>query len=153
MHKDYNAFNPEDPSGLIKELASLLNKHSAESVSGTPDFVLANFMIGCLQNFNEAVHKRAEFREEVVEFKPLADWQTNHEHNPESHFDGREPWCWVCTFTSDWRIPENIFSETDISHAHMPVQHRDGKPPWCKYCGLTAEYHAPVSKFNKGETK
>ena len=40
------------------ELREVLNKHSIENGSDTPDFVLAQFMIGCLNNFHAAVRRR-----------------------------------------------------------------------------------------------
>lgn len=41
-----------------KELCSLLNKHSKENESNTPDFILAEYLIGCLKVFNESVNNR-----------------------------------------------------------------------------------------------
>jgi hypothetical protein len=46
---------------LRDELASLLNRHSAENRSNTPDFILAQFMMNCLQAYNEAVLDRADW--------------------------------------------------------------------------------------------
>lgn len=52
------------------ELSSLLNRYSAENVSGTPDFVLAQYLVGVLKIYNEAVSRRAEWRGELTEFRP-----------------------------------------------------------------------------------
>ena len=41
-----------------KELESLINKHSIENESDTPDFVLSSFLYSCLQSFKYAVKKR-----------------------------------------------------------------------------------------------
>lgn len=41
-----------------QELSELLNRHSMEGASDTPDFILANFMTGCLRSFDEAVQSR-----------------------------------------------------------------------------------------------
>lgn len=41
-----------------QELASLLNTHSAENASNTPDWLLAQFMLACLSAFNAAVQQR-----------------------------------------------------------------------------------------------
>jgi hypothetical protein len=60
----------KEPTDLQRDLSSLLNRYSAESVSGTPDFILAEFLIGVLKTYNEAVSKRAEWRGELVEFRP-----------------------------------------------------------------------------------
>lgn len=56
--------------GIEKELERLINRYSGESVSGTPDFILAKFLIETLKNYNEAVSRRAEWRGETCEFKP-----------------------------------------------------------------------------------
>jgi len=43
---------------FIKELTELINKHSIENISNTPDFVLADYIVGCLQVFECAVKQR-----------------------------------------------------------------------------------------------
>lgn len=45
-------------SDFVSELASLLNRHSKENGSGTPDFILAEYLFGCLTHFNAAVNRR-----------------------------------------------------------------------------------------------
>ncbi len=41
-----------------KVLGDLLNSHSMEEGSNTPDFILARFLTGCLKSFDEAVSGR-----------------------------------------------------------------------------------------------
>lgn len=41
-----------------KELQALLNRYSAENESNTPDFILAQYLIGCLRAWNTAVQQR-----------------------------------------------------------------------------------------------
>ncbi|GAA2554607.1 hypothetical protein GCM10010423_64730 [Streptomyces levis] len=48
-----NAFN--------KELAALLNKYSAEEHSNTPDFILAQYLVTCLDAFTVASRNREEW--------------------------------------------------------------------------------------------
>lgn len=43
---------------LEKELATVLNRYSQENGSNTPDFILAQYLLGCLAAFNVAVHQR-----------------------------------------------------------------------------------------------
>jgi hypothetical protein len=43
------------------ELTALLNKFTMENDSNTPDFILAKFITGCLDTFNEAVNCRTEW--------------------------------------------------------------------------------------------
>jgi hypothetical protein len=41
-----------------QELEELINKHSVENVSDTPDFVLASFLTACLDAFNGVTVER-----------------------------------------------------------------------------------------------
>ena len=50
------------------EIRAVLNRYSAEAPSGTPDHILAAYLIDCLKAFNEAVTLRAEWRGEPVDF-------------------------------------------------------------------------------------
>lgn len=43
---------------LQKDLAALLNSYSAENGSNTPDAVLADYLLSCLEAFNTAVRAR-----------------------------------------------------------------------------------------------
>lgn len=43
---------------LETELKELLNRHSAETASGTPDFILAHYLINCLKAYAQAVRQR-----------------------------------------------------------------------------------------------
>ena len=40
------------------ELRELLNSHSKENGSNTPDYILAQYLINCLNNFNKIVKER-----------------------------------------------------------------------------------------------
>lgn len=41
-----------------KELEVLINRHSAENGSMTPDFILAQYLVDCLGAFDKAVSNR-----------------------------------------------------------------------------------------------
>ena len=41
-----------------KELEELINSHSKENESNTPDFILATYLSGCLEAFNNAIKSR-----------------------------------------------------------------------------------------------
>lgn len=43
---------------FAKELEILINKHSLENDSNTPDFLLAEYLCSCLDAFNLATKKR-----------------------------------------------------------------------------------------------
>lgn len=59
-----------EPS-LPEDLRSLLNRYSCESVSGTPDHILAEYVLDCLKAFNAAVVNRGDWRGESVELPAL----------------------------------------------------------------------------------
>lgn len=44
-----------------KELAGLINKHCVENESDTPDHILAKYICGCLDAWNEAVSMRSKW--------------------------------------------------------------------------------------------
>jgi hypothetical protein len=44
-----------------KELESLLNRHSRENRSNTPDYLLAQYLEGCLNLFDVAVSQREKW--------------------------------------------------------------------------------------------
>lgn len=61
----------ERRQGLERELTTLLNRHSEENESGTPDFILAGFLIGVLDAYNKTLGERAVWRGESVELPAL----------------------------------------------------------------------------------
>lgn len=47
-----------EPNKLEQELTKLLNRNSRENDSNTPDFILSQFMLGCLTTFETATQQR-----------------------------------------------------------------------------------------------
>lgn len=45
-------------SEFERELEQLINRHSQENGSHTPDFILAEYLVSCLETFNKAVRLR-----------------------------------------------------------------------------------------------
>ncbi len=41
-----------------QELEHLLNSHSMENASNTPDFILAHYLLACLSAWNDGVQQR-----------------------------------------------------------------------------------------------
>ena len=56
-----------------QELCELLNRHSAEGGSDTPDFILAAYLISCLRNWNHHVYKREEWYRSTFELEKRID--------------------------------------------------------------------------------
>jgi hypothetical protein len=48
-------------TSLRKSIEEAINRHSAENGSNTPDFILAEFIHGCLDAFDKAVNEREEW--------------------------------------------------------------------------------------------
>jgi hypothetical protein len=58
--------DPAPPAGdneskFVTELNQLINRYSIENGSDTPDFILAEYLMGCLRNFNEATKLRTQW--------------------------------------------------------------------------------------------
>jgi len=43
---------------VVEEIAAVLNKHSMENESDTPDFILAEYLVSCLEAFDRAAERR-----------------------------------------------------------------------------------------------
>lgn len=66
-------FDPMTPTEIVvsepiqeelnfrRELAQLLNKYSRENASATPDFVLANYLARCLDNWDQTLIDRERY--------------------------------------------------------------------------------------------
>lgn len=51
----------ENPDSLADKLRATLNAYSAENTSNTPDWILADYLLGCLDAFDLAVLAREKF--------------------------------------------------------------------------------------------
>jgi len=56
-----NNENATGPQGFNQELRALINKHSKENGSNTPDFILSRYLCDCLDVFNNAVLARSNW--------------------------------------------------------------------------------------------
>ena len=55
-----------------RELMNVINKHSKENGSNTPDFILAEYLIDCLRTFDKIIKLRTEwYGEKLIEEKIL----------------------------------------------------------------------------------
>lgn len=63
------SYLPPPPSESFEvELRKLLVKHDRHKGSGTPDYVLADFVIASISAYTSAVRKRAQVRDESLDF-------------------------------------------------------------------------------------
>jgi hypothetical protein len=49
---------PDESADFEEQLATLLNATCSENESNTPDYILANYLLDCLNAFNNAVNAR-----------------------------------------------------------------------------------------------
>lgn len=68
------------------ELQQLINKHNIENGSDTPDFILTQFLLGCLYAFDSAVIKRQNWynKETNITEVPVVDTVPEREPNSDA---------------------------------------------------------------------
>jgi hypothetical protein len=59
--QDAQAFMHRNRENFRRELEGLINRYSQENGSNTPDFILAEYLVSCLETFDRAVNKRQEW--------------------------------------------------------------------------------------------
>lgn len=64
------------PTTFEKELEHLINRHSLESASNTPDFILAQYLQACLALFATVVLARDEWHDGGKKTAPAMDAET-----------------------------------------------------------------------------
>lgn len=67
--------NPRTKS-LHEELREVLNRHSVENASNTPDFILAQYLIGCLYNLGLVIETRREWYAKPLPIEQVAGSMT-----------------------------------------------------------------------------
>ena len=75
VDKFYNSVGEYNMDTFEEELRSLINRYSLENGSDTPDYLLAEYLRRCLENYNETV----SFREHWHGRKLFKDRQINEE--------------------------------------------------------------------------
>ena len=72
--------NTRESENLRDEMTALLNRHSCENVSGTPDFILADYLVGCLEVWDKSVAAREEWYgcKCVDQVGPVAEYDLVH---------------------------------------------------------------------------
>lgn len=61
------------PKTLEQEIASVLNRHSVENQSNTPDFLLATYLMRCLQAASGLINRRSAWWGLPTSFDELVD--------------------------------------------------------------------------------
>lgn len=79
---------------FITDLTKLINKHSRENLSDTPDFVLAKFLDSCLRAFEQVINDRIWYRplpETNEKIKPTAVFNATELSDPTVKLQGMNP--------------------------------------------------------------
>lgn len=58
---------------LVEDLRKVLNQHSVENASNTPDFILAEFLTGCLELWAKATKARDVWYKGVTQVPGASD--------------------------------------------------------------------------------
>lgn len=53
----------EETESLRRDIEKLLNQHSRENMSGTPDFILADYLIECLLSYEKSIVRTKRWHE------------------------------------------------------------------------------------------
>jgi hypothetical protein len=80
--------DPQGPTEFERELESLINRHCLENTSGTPDFILSEYLVACLFAFNLTIRKRAKWRDESVELPALQKLREGKQTVPLTTYSG-----------------------------------------------------------------
>lgn len=67
---NYDFEQPTEPTDFERALSSLINRHSRENESDTPDYILAEYMMSCLKAFEKATVVRNLWYEPPVPVQP-----------------------------------------------------------------------------------
>lgn len=92
---NYELHPEEDPNfqpALRDELTALLNRHSRENASGTPDYILAEMVLGVLDVYDETIAKRAKWRGENVELPALSRQMSVEKPQTHPDYEENTPW-------------------------------------------------------------
>lgn len=65
---------------FTKDLKNLINTHSLENLSNTPDWILAEYLTACLKNFSLVMEAREEWHGR--EFSPRLYVKAREEGSP-----------------------------------------------------------------------
>ena len=60
---------------VIKDFAKVINYHSLENSSDTPDFIIATYLVSCLENLNGLIEAREMWDEQAVAVERSEDEQ------------------------------------------------------------------------------
>ena len=64
---------------FTKEIADVINRHSKENGSNTPDFILANYLVMCLEAFDITSRLREKWYGKELTINPVGDGKIAHD--------------------------------------------------------------------------
>jgi hypothetical protein len=59
----------KDRPRIIREFASVINRNSLERDSNTPDYILAEYLVTCLENWNTTAKDRIEWWDKLSKLR------------------------------------------------------------------------------------
>lgn len=73
LHTLNSLENKEKRERVVREFARVINCHSLENGSDTPDWQLAEYLVTCLEGYNKITQIREKYYGRVPEPTPLED--------------------------------------------------------------------------------
>lgn len=76
---------------FVDGLRELINGYSMENASDTPDYILTEYLIACLDAYNKAVRKRDNWfgitpgTDHLEKMRQVAQWLKNNAKDPEKN--------------------------------------------------------------------
>ena len=129
---------------FARDLAEVINRHSVENVSDTPDIVLGEFLVECLDAFDAAVNARAELvkqpngQPQDSDVQAARAWLADLSENIRSYHQsipgqpgctcGRSRACGtdVPDYAAIWTLEAALDAWVPTEEAEQPQDERDG---------------------------
>lgn len=105
--------------GFRRELQRLINRHSMENGSNTPDFILAEFLDWCLRVLDRAIEQRDKWYHDGRVHHPTKGLAEPKASNGTSTTDPDDENCTICHTRLAWReCAKGIRELRTIARAH-----------------------------------
>ena len=67
---------------IHNEFRATINRHSIENDSNTPDYMLADYLVACLDAWNETTQSREKFYGREARPIPVSEWPKEKTFDP-----------------------------------------------------------------------
>ena len=144
-----------------KSLVELLNKYSKENDSNTPDFILADYLMLCLEAYNKTLQVRESWYgrdierkkpEEKILCEPSTDQKMAYEQFADNLIKTAENYCYNCLCARATLYPGKTISEVEeILNYYTAEYILDNNYPY-NYPNLTNTFRESVRRIIREKT-